>query len=654
MRSKALWEPLAVALLVASACSPRVNTIGGNVDAGVPATTATLSGQVCTAVPDPTAFPVKLVVLVDQSGSNCIIDPPGSQGSPGFCEMYSVSPPGVTQPARVRAVNKLIDFATASPNISMALVPYETNVRGVWPPFSGATRFARPDNSLRARVNTLQAELGKASDLQGALEFAHGLIASDVAALEQINPEELALTRYVVVLITDGPPEPRCSRNDSLPSYADDDTPRGVWPDSQPGFCNTIDPMDPDAITGFIAGSDRNQDGQLINVVDQLIALKAAHHIGDVRFSSVLLSNLQSISTCGPICDDVLGQKLRWPGPVAPPSNAAFAYIEARAILNELSTHGGGSFAEFADTAGLAAFGNAGLTGIDFDSLAALNVEKTFILQPMSVVAWHGAWELDQDSDGLPDAEEASRGTNGAETDSDGDGFDDRFEVERSAMGFDPSVRDARGCDPQAPLTLGCVARDSDGDGLSQFAEAFLGTRATMVDTDRDGLPDGLEVRFQLDPLTRIDPAADSDGDGTTDFDEVLRGTDPHFSDALLGGVTVSRTPRTQPNGSTCYDLRVTGLPMAAVPGGTGTVGVPAGVNLFKLWFAEAPDLVPEAAGRWRAACAFSRRDATVEPSVLVPANLDVTLFESHFQDLSRFGAVGWNAYCANQAALMP
>src|SRR6516164_6944895 len=65
----------------------------------------TIKGRVCTSAPDPNGFPVKVVFIVDQSGSMCVSDPPGSQQGSAFCErtdIQAIVPPGVTTPARVR------------------------------------------------------------------------------------------------------------------------------------------------------------------------------------------------------------------------------------------------------------------------------------------------------------------------------------------------------------------------------------------------------------------------------------------------------------------------------------------------------------------------------------------------------------------------
>jgi hypothetical protein len=231
---------------------------------------------------------VKVVLVVDQSGSMCISDPPGSQESTGFCEMYSTVPPGVTQPARVRAVNKLLQQFSRAPNVQVALVPFETNVKGVWPG-PGGGRFGRPDSALQTRVNTLQSELGKGTDYQGALAYAYSLIATDIVATEATTPEVLPRTRYVVVFLTDGVPFPKCAANDNLTQFADDLNPDLTWADSSGAgdFCNLIDPTDPDAITGFVAGTDRNQNYQLFSYVKQIVDLKDQFNVGDVRLRAL-------------------------------------------------------------------------------------------------------------------------------------------------------------------------------------------------------------------------------------------------------------------------------------------------------------------------------------------------------------------------------
>lgn len=65
--------------------------------------------------------------------------------------------------------------------------------------------------------------------------------------------------------------------------------------------------------------------------------------------------------------------------------------------------------------------------------------------------------------------------------------------------------------------------QDTDGDGLTNQAEAGFNTDPNNADTDRDGLMDGVEVN-----QTRTNPLApDSDGDALLDGDEVQRKTNP-------------------------------------------------------------------------------------------------------------------------------
>ncbi len=78
------------------------------------------------------------------------------------------------------------------------------------------------------------------------------------------------------------------------------------------------------------------------------------------------------------------------------------------------------------------------------------------------------------------------------------------------------------------------MAKDSDGDGLTDEEEAALGTDPFNWDTDGDGLSDGDEVKkYGTDPLN-----PDTDFDGLTDGQEVLiYKTDPLKRDTDGGGV---------------------------------------------------------------------------------------------------------------------
>ena len=87
------------------------------------------------------------------------------------------------------------------------------------------------------------------------------------------------------------------------------------------------------------------------------------------------------------------------------------------------------------------------------------------------------------------------------------------------------------------------VSLDSDGDGLLDGVEATLKTDPLKADTDGDGLTDGVEVN-----TTKTDPLkADTDGDGLGDNVELTTTkTDPLKSDTdadgLIDGVEVNTT----------------------------------------------------------------------------------------------------------------
>jgi outer membrane protein OmpA-like peptidoglycan-associated protein len=96
---------------------------------------------------------------------------------------------------------------------------------------------------------------------------------------------------------------------------------------------------------------------------------------------------------------------------------------------------------------------------------------------------------------------------------------------------------------------------DTDGDGLADDVELFLGTRPDLADTDGGGTEDGREITERTDPLNGLDDGdADLDGDGVSNRLERTLGTDPFDSDsdddglldAVEAGLAADADPETR------------------------------------------------------------------------------------------------------------
>lgn len=117
---------------------------------------------------------------------------------------------------------------------------------------------------------------------------------------------------------------------------------------------------------------------------------------------------------------------------------------------------------------------------------------------------------VDDDYDGLSNADEAKLGTNPNRADTDEDEVRDGAEF-------------ASDSDPLDPASMPV---DRDGDGLSDRYEEEAGTNAALSDSDNDKLVDSIEVAIGTNPLM-----ADSDGDGILDGREYQSGSDPLVKD---------------------------------------------------------------------------------------------------------------------------
>ena len=156
----------------------------------------------------------------------------------------------------------------------------------------------------------------------------------------------------------------------------------------------------------------------------------------------------------------------------------------------------------------------------------------------------------DRDEDGLSNLFEHDNGLDPSDYDMDNDGLSDAEVL----YGLDPhtadpaellSDSDADGLnngyevDPWLdPFETDLVA---DQDGIAKAEELSLGSSPVDGDTDKDGLPDGLERDWNLSLTTYNDPNTDDEPDGLGLYEEYVRGCDPTLSDSdsdgLLDGV---------------------------------------------------------------------------------------------------------------------
>ena len=87
---------------------------------------------------------------------------------------------------------------------------------------------------------------------------------------------------------------------------------------------------------------------------------------------------------------------------------------------------------------------------------------------------------------------------------------------------------------------------DSDGDSLLTWEERLLGTDPYDYDrdTDDDGMDDGFEFIYQLNPLSAADAQQDADGDLLSNAWEAALGLNPRLSDSDGNGISDANEDR--------------------------------------------------------------------------------------------------------------
>ena len=158
---------------------------------------------------------------------------------------------------------------------------------------------------------------------------------------------------------------------------------------------------------------------------------------------------------------------------------------------------------------------------------------------------------LDSDNDGLPDDFESSIGTDPNKADTDNDGIPDGIEIyeyktnpnlpdtdnDNIADGAERNWYETHHCDPLGDVDgddiPNILDNDSDNDGVFDGDEILIyGSDPLIMDSDGDGLSDGLEVSIGTNPIL-----SDSDDDLMGDLEEYKCGLDPLDNDTDDDGI---------------------------------------------------------------------------------------------------------------------
>jgi len=138
-----------------------------------------IQGEVCTSPPADAVFPVKILFLVDVSGSMIVTDPAD---------------------VRVHAVTDVIQKYQGLPGVEFGVITFSSAIVNLTNGFTNS-----PDVGS---ISTALAQADNLTDDQGVLGAAYETLTTDML---QSTPAERARSKYIIILFSDGTPDPVCS-----------------------------------------------------------------------------------------------------------------------------------------------------------------------------------------------------------------------------------------------------------------------------------------------------------------------------------------------------------------------------------------------------------------------------------------------------------
>jgi VWA domain-containing protein/thrombospondin type 3 repeat protein len=497
----------------------------------------------CTLDPNELKFPVKILFVVDTSQSMGVTDPAGQ---------------------RLTAVKDVVDAFLPDPGVEFGIISFNNNTNILTPsPYCRSGGFTRDRMRLYSAILQLGMSGGN-TNYEGALNDVFEVLSCDMQHLQDTSAEDLARAKYVIVFVSDGLPypvdRPRNTRDSILQHVGDVANLTRLFRPREIRF-HTALLLSPSGSTGSRCTDDGLQGGDM--------------------FCPLAVSSMDCAMMNGCV----------WIG----------VEEETTSLLEAMADAGKGTFRSFANGEEI------NFLKIDFTTIRRIFTLKNLIVsdvdsRPRLLFTGPrdriGSAPADTDGDGLDDEEEMKLGTNPRTIDTDGDGFNDLLEVRLVASGFDP-------LDPSdADCRLSLDRKDSDGDGLLDCEERFAGTNRNFFDSDADGIPDAIELRFDTNP-TANDVLDDLDFDGARNGDEIRGHSDPRENDAANRSSIAYRYDveniGLQKNGTSCYKFKVENITMSATSYTRTATAI--GLNRVLIYIDEAPFDDPKDFGSFRVAC---------------------------------------------------
>ncbi len=491
---------------------------------------------------------------------------------------------------RLTAVREVIDAYIDDPGVSFGIISFNGDTALLTQDVDGNV-FTRDRNRLEVAIFEL-GRAGSTTDYRDALRAVTVSLARDMMNADEV---ELSRAKYAIIFLSDGLPNP------------------------------------PQA------------ESAILDEVNEILELNEIYRPGEIRLHTALVLG-------GPTGNRCTGSGLQDPQVNCTGIGSAAECVmvsgcvwvgveeEAEDLLTAMSSAGNGTFRSFRNGEEIN-FLRIDLTSIrrvfTLKNLVASNANTRPTLTFLNIEDRVGRATGDSDGDGLSDEREAEVGSDPMSRDTDDDGFHDFLEVRLASSGFDP-------LDPSdADCALPVDRLDTDGDSLLDCEERFVGTSRSFVDTDADGFPDEIELRFGTNPVSN-DTLADLDFDGARNGDELRGHSDPVTNDAAnRSGIAyrydiveqrLESVEEGSPSaaaieaGRACYSFRVENITLAETVDGSP--------NRIFLYAGQAPFDDPTDRGVFRIACVEQRY---IFPDFRDPPFPEVALPPSAFVDPATF-----------------